>query len=828
MFHNKKWTCDNPDGAKVRELAGAMDITPILAAALVNRGIETVREGERFLHPRLDHLFDPFLMPDMENSVERIILALDRGERICIYGDYDVDGITSVSFFMRVLKAAGADAYFYIPSRMEEGYGLNAKAVREIQKSGTGLIITVDCGIASYDEVELCNQCGMDVIVTDHHLCQDRLPPALGVINPRRSDSEYPFSDLAGIGVAYKLCTAFETAMQKRGTPIGQTGDTTVCESMLDLVALGTVADIVPIIGENRVLASLGLKQMAHSTNTGLRALIKVAGIAGGQISTGQVAFGLAPRLNAAGRLADAKKGVRLLLEEDRETALLLAKEMDAQNRERQAVESEIFEQAVELADKRAGDSLLVLASEGWHPGVIGIAASRIVERYNKPAVLFHIDGDEARGSARSIPGLDLYRLLLKCRHYYKRFGGHRQAAGLTLETDNLEEFTREINSITREALEGLETRSIINADADLTGICITVEDAEALELLEPCGCGNPSPLFVKRHIEVKSAKRVGKQRNHLKLMASEGDVRLDCIAFRWREDGWPAAGQEPDIVFSPRVNNWLGSKGLQLVLRDIKDLSKEETFLKGWYKSLMGMYDRDVALPEAGVILSDLEIQRVGCWLPLVRDLFSKSTGNLLLLNGYKGVLKAVSMLSMYPNTEVVFGRLEGYSEDKNFVVVQPSSFEKIKECKGDMYFLAWSVLPAQFRAIADMRNNRRVMLVDEGARCLKDEFLDILPDREVLAAVYRMTKRKEGLNLDEMIRLIMKRGINPAKTLLAVEGLKSADLINERDCGLFLLPAPENKIKLHDISAFNMVRFMASAAGDCFEAVKKCIFDI
>jgi single-stranded-DNA-specific exonuclease RecJ len=828
MFHNKKWVCNNPNKEKVKELAVEMGISPILAAVLVNKGIETALEGERFLYPRLGHLYDPFLMPDMEVSVERIIHALDRRERICIYGDYDVDGITSVSFLMRLLKAAGADAYFYIPGRMEEGYGLNAQAVREIQREGAGLLITVDCGIASYDEVALCSQYGMDVIVTDHHLCQDRLPPALGAINPRRSDSEYPFPDLAGVGVAYKLGCALETALQSRGKPIGQSSGTSVCDSMLDLVALGTIADIVPLVGENRVLASLGLKQMANTTNTGLNALIKVAGIADGRINAGQVAFGLAPRLNAAGRLADAKKGVRLLLEEDWETALVVAKEMDAQNRERQAVESRIFEQAVETADKRAGDCFLVLASECWHPGVIGIAASRIVEKYNKPAVLFSINGDEARGSARSIPGLDLYRLLSKCRHYYKSFGGHRQAAGLTIATVHLEAFTGEINKAARQALEGFETREIIKADADLTGVPITLEDAQQLRLLEPCGCGNPSALFVKRRVEIKSAKRVGRQRDHLKLLAAEGDGKFDCIAFRWRETGLPAAGLTPDIMFSPEVNNWLGRRDLQLVLRDIKDLSMEEAFLRGWFESLVGLYYHGMVLSEAGLDLAGVKIQRTDSGLSLVRELFLKSTGNLLMLNGYLEVLDAVSMLSLHPNTETVFGRLEGYSAEKNLVVVHPFSFEGMDKCKGTLYFFAKSMLPAQLRAIAGMKGIRRTMLVEEDRQSLKEEFLDLIPDREALAAVYRLFKRRDGLSLQEMIGLTNKRRISPAQTVLAVEGLKSAGLIEERDCGLFLLPAPKNKVKLREIPTFKMVKAVAGAAGDCFNAVKKSIFDI
>ena len=495
MFHDKKWVCDSPDADKIKGLADRLRISPILAMVLVSRGIDDVKEAERFLYPQLSHLADPLLMPDMGVSVDRIIRALDSGERICIYGDYDVDGITSVSFLMKVLSAAGADVTYYIPGRLEEGYGLNEMSVREIHDTGVSLIITVDCGTSSHEEIELCGSLGMDVIVTDHHQCPQKLPPALGVINPKRSDNRYPFSEFAGVGVAYNLCRALEARLWGGGNyslPPGKS----LSDSMLDLVALGTVADIVPLTGENRVLASLGLKRMAVTENIGLRALIKVAGLQDGPISSGQVAFALAPRLNAAGRLADAKNAVRLLLSRDEKTALQLAKELDERNRERQRVENRILDGALKMAEKRKGDSILVLASEGWHPGVIGIAASKMVERYNKPAVLFSIDGDEARGSARGVPGLDLYELLSRCRHYYKSFGGHKQAAGLTMETGCLEDFAREVNTAAADALKGLEAKPVIWADGDLTGVRVTVEDAKSLKLLEPFGCGNATPLL--------------------------------------------------------------------------------------------------------------------------------------------------------------------------------------------------------------------------------------------------------------------------------------------------------------------------------------------
>lgn len=822
MFHDKRWICSSPEEERVKQLAKAMDITPILAATLINRGINTKDQGERFLHPRYSDLSDPFLMPDIEVSVERIISAVKRGERICIYGDYDVDGITSVSFLMRVLNAlGGTDTIYYIPDRIEEGYGLNARAVADIYKAGVGLIITVDCGIASHDEISLCNEYGMDVVVTDHHLlCQRGLPPAVGIINPHRSDSKYPFNDLAGVGVVYKLCVALERTLQDRGMHIGKARGAFLSDEMLDLVALGTIADIVPLTGENRVLVSLGLKQMQDTNNIGLKALMNVSGTDDGLISAGQVAFRLAPRLNAAGRISHAGKGVKLLMEDSRERAVLLAKELDIKNRERQEIGSNIYEQAVEMAKKNAGDSVLVLGSEKWHPGVLGIAASRIVEKFNKPAILFQIGGDEARGSARGVPGLDLYRLLSRFKHYYKSFGGHKQAAGLTVKSEDLGKFAREINSVSLEAVKELEVKGTLNAEADLTGIDINLRDVEELELLEPCGYGNPYPLFVKRHIKVNRLQRVGKGGGHLKLIAVEGNKRFSGIAFRWEAPGWPVTNQRADIIFSPSINRWLGKTELQLVLKDIRGISKEEAFLRGWYRSLKGLNDYNKALCKSMARQPRLKVQNIKGNSTFLRDVFLNSTGNLLFLNGYERVLADVSALSLYPNTEVSFGCLKEYSEDKNFIIIHPFSFKNMKDCKGRLYFYARGILPGQLKAIDAMDGVQRVMLTEgDVRRSLSQELLNTLPSRLETASVYRLIRRKKGLTFNVLIRTALRGAVNPAKATLAVEGLKSAGLAEERDGCIFMVPPPGEKKNLDDFPVFNMIKGMADDARDCMD---------
>jgi single-stranded-DNA-specific exonuclease RecJ len=827
MFHDKKWVCANPDTDKIKGLADRLSISPILAMVLVSRGIDDVKEAERFLYPQLSHLADPLLMPDMGVSVDRIIRALDSGERICIYGDYDVDGITSVSFLMKVLSAAGADVTYYIPGRLEEGYGLNEMSVREIHDTGVSLIITVDCGTSSHEEIELCGSLGMDVIVTDHHQCPQKLPPALGVINPKRSDSRYPFSEFAGVGVAYNLCRALEARLWGGGNyslPPGKS----LSDSMLDLVALGTVADIVPLTGENRVLASLGLKRMAVTENIGLRALIKVAGLQDGPISSGQVAFVLAPRLNAAGRLADAKNAVRLLLSRDEKTALQLAKELDERNRERQRVENRILDGALKMAEKRKGDSILVLASEGWHPGVIGIAASKMVERYNKPAVLFSIDGDEARGSARSVPGLDLYELLSRCRHYYKSFGGHKQAAGLTMETGCLEDFAREVNAAAADALKGLEAKPVIWADGDLTGVRVTAEDAKSLKLLEPFGCGNATPLFIKRRVGIAGIKRVGSSREHIKVIASDGFDRLDCIAFRWMDACWPVAGQRTDLAFTPQVNQWLGRENLQLAVKDIRDFSKEECFLKSWYESMLDLDRHGVLAPAADFELSGIEKMESGCGYQVIRELFRESTGNLVLVNGYSDVLDVLSMLLLYPNVEVQFGRIESCCADRNYVIVHPYSLEGMEGCSGKLYFFAHSVMPMQLRAIERLKTKKCVMLTDLKAPGLGTELLSLIPERDTFVTLYRTVKKYVSLGFNDVIRWAVTKGISPASAVIALESLIALGLAAKRDGGIVLETAPQNKVNLQDAPPIKIIKAAAAAAENCYETVKAGIYGV
>ena len=451
-----------------------------------------------------------------------------------------------------------------------------------------------------------------------------------------------------------------------------------------------------------------------------------------------------------------------------------------------------------------------------------------MAEMYNKPAVLFSIDGCEARGSARSVPGLDLYELLSKCRHYYKSFGGHKQAAGLTIDTCCLEDFAREVNAAAACALEGLEEEPVIWADGDLTDIEITVQDAKLLKLLEPFGCGNPPPVFIKRRVSIAGIKRVGKAREHLKVVASDGAGRLDCIAFHWMDAYWPVAGQRTDLAFTPQVDQWLGRENLQLEIKDIRDFSKEECFLRAWYKSMLDL-DRYGALAPVGDFdLSGIEKIESGNGHQVLNELFGKTTGNLVLVNGYSDVLDVLSMLLLYPNVEVQFGRLESCCADRNYVVIHPHSLEGVEGCSGKLCFFAHSVMPMQLKAIGRLKTTKRVMLTDLKAPGLGSELLSLIPDRDTFVTVYQDIKRYGSLGFDDVIRRMVTKGISSAAAVLAVESLKAFDLVAERDGGIVLEPAPQDKVNLQDAPPIRIIKAAAAGAIGCYKTVKAGIYGV
>jgi single-stranded-DNA-specific exonuclease len=545
-------------------LAHSLGVSPVVAQVLVNRGIGDEAEARRFLHGGREVLPDPSLMLGMERAVDRIGAALKAGEKITIYGDYDVDGVTATALLYRVFERLGGAVDYYIPERQNEGYGLNAAALESLYRSGTRLIVTVDCGISAADEVAaLAGR--MDIIVTDHHQPPDALPPAHAVLNPKQNGCSYPEKNLAGVGVAFKLCQALWRHYKK---------DDAELFDYLDLVAVGTIADIVPLTGENRVLVKLGLARLTVTDNIGLQAIMKAAGLPAERIDTGRVGFGIAPRLNAAGRLSHAAAGVELLITGDSDRAAELAAELDAENSRRQAVEKELLAAAEGmLAGTDPGaQKVLVLAGEDWHPGVIGIVASRLLDRYYRPVVMISVRDGVGKGSCRSIPGFDIYRALEQCADLLIQFGGHQYAAGLTVEAAKIDMLRDRLSAIAAATLTVDDYQPVLNID---TRVALTEIDAALLQqlaALAPHGAGNPSPVFVCEELAVTGVRPVGQEGRHLKLRVRRERVNGDVI-------GWDLGGLAArldgdatiDLAFVPEFNEWQGQRTIQLKAHDVR-----------------------------------------------------------------------------------------------------------------------------------------------------------------------------------------------------------------------------------------------------------------
>jgi len=512
-----KWKIRSPE-VSPEELTGSLNISPILARILASRGF-SIKGAEEFLNPSLKNLTPPDNLPDMEKATERIARAIKNKEAIMVHGDYDVDGLTSVAILVRNLNRLGADKVIpYIPSRFNEGYGLSKQAVEQAKKEGASLIITVDCGITAVEEAKLAKNQGIDLIITDHHEPPKELPSAIAIVDPKRLSNP---NELAGVGVAFKLLQGLYERLNVGIKPLLWD---------LDLVALGTIADQVPLLGENRILASFGIKTLEKTLKVGLKALKRTAGV-GERITSYDILFMLGPRLNAAGRLAHAKKALRLLLTKDADEAMELAQELDRNNRERQKIEEEIFEEAKEMALSQGDDYVFVLAKDGWHEGVIGIVASKIVEEFYRPTFLIALDGDHGKGSGRSIPHFDLFRALLSTEEYLETYGGHKMAAGLTIRKENLELFSVAINKHGKEVLSEDDLIPSLKIDTKISIGELKEELLDEINRLAPFGVGNPTPLFYVEDVGVVGNTRmVGN--GHLRFILRDETGYASAIFF--------------------------------------------------------------------------------------------------------------------------------------------------------------------------------------------------------------------------------------------------------------------------------------------------------
>jgi len=580
---HRRWLVNRTNLEYITYLSKTASISPVLAQILINRGIKTSKEISSFINPHISQLSDPFEIQGMRKAVDRIMAASKRGEKVLVHGDYDVDGLSATAIILKALKMLGIDSQYFIPNRMEHGYGFNLSSVTKAKQICATLIITVDCGITSFETAALCKKEGIDVLITDHHepvrsqnppsppfskgglggfpsLNSDNdlfLPDAIAVINPKISNPQSPISHLSGAGIAFKLAQALSMIHDSRFT----------IHDFMDLAALGTMADVVPMTGENRLIVKEGLRLIENGTCQGLKALKKVAGIEGKGLKPGLLSFTIIPRINAAGRISDSHDVVKLLLTDSEDEAIEISLWLDKLNGERQQIEEKVYQEALQQLNSKGVRPVIVLSSEGWHKGVVGIVASRIAEAFCRPAFILSIEGNIAKGSARSIPTVDIYKALAGCREFLTGYGGHKQAAGLILESKNISPFEEGMNRIVHETLTDKDFIPSLEIDADVNFSDINFNLTNEFEMLEPFGFGNPEPLLGSKKLEVLYPRIVGS--NHLKMKLRQRGQSIDTIgfdlgAFFERLE----VSTTVDAVFTPFINEWEGARSLQLNLK--------------------------------------------------------------------------------------------------------------------------------------------------------------------------------------------------------------------------------------------------------------------
>ncbi|MCE9581641.1 MAG: single-stranded-DNA-specific exonuclease RecJ [Planctomycetes bacterium] len=572
----RRWLISPTHPERAERLARALSVSPVVGQLLINRGIDDTAAASMFLRTQLDHLHDPFLLREMHKAVERLTRALRDSEPILVFGDYDVDGVTGTSLVVQFFRTLGRDVKWHIPHRITEGYSLSKGAIEKFAKEGIKVLITVDCGTTSIEEIRLAQELGMDVIVTDHHEPMATLPPALAFLNPKMHDSGYPFLGLCGAGMAFKLVWALAKSLHGQNRISGPLARFFV-ESMA-LVSLGTIADVAPLVGENRVFATFGLAALGNSSMPGIVALLKSAGLEGTVLNAGHVGFRIGPRLNAGGRMGSAAIGVELLLTDSPHRAEDIVAELEIANTERQRIEADIMAQATEMVAQEhdlVNDPVIVLADDRWHSGVIGIVASKLAEMHYRPAILIALKGDKGKGSGRSIPAFHLYDALGTCKDLMDAFGGHSHAAGLSIGRENVAALRRRLNEYARGVLKADDLVPRLNVDMEVMLDQLGRDVAKEIQLLEPHGYGNPSPVLCTTNLRLAGdPKVIGKTGDHLSFYVTQGKASMKAIAFGMADrydDLVQNRRRAMSLAFTPIINEWQGREAVELQVKDLK-----------------------------------------------------------------------------------------------------------------------------------------------------------------------------------------------------------------------------------------------------------------
>ncbi len=557
---NKKWEIYKTNEEKVEELQKKYKLNRLLSTLLTNRGITEETKIEKFLNPKRSDFYDPFGMPDMEKAVERILKAIENKEQIIIYGDYDVDGITSVTVLKSFLEERGIQVNVYIPNRLNEGYGLNKTAMEEIAKQGNKLMITVDCGITAVEEVEYAKKFGIETIITDHHEPAEELPKAIAVVDAKRKDNKYECRNLAGVGVVFKLIQALSIKLKL---------DQKKYLKYLDIVCVGTISDIVPLTDENRVIVKLGLKLVEQTKNLGLKEILQSCGYS--KINSTTISFGVAPRINACGRMGHQEEALNLLLSKEEKEVKELTQKINEYNKIRQEIEKNIYNEAIEQIEKERNDNknTIVVFGKGWHHGVIGIVSSKITELYFKPSILLCEEDGKCKGSGRSIPGFDLHEALMECNDTIEKFGGHAMAVGININKEKIEEFKEEFEKIAKEK-EVDKIIPILNLDAEIKLDDVNKEMVDSLKELEPFGEANKMPIFAFRNLKIDSIRSLSDGK-HLKLSVKDNKNIINAIGFNMGAlaDTY-RIGDRVDIAGNLEINSFNGVDSIQINIKDI------------------------------------------------------------------------------------------------------------------------------------------------------------------------------------------------------------------------------------------------------------------
>ncbi|MBC6004394.1 MAG: single-stranded-DNA-specific exonuclease RecJ [Paeniclostridium sordellii] len=794
MF-SKKWTLKYKGSIKDYDLNKKMKISPEIGQILKNRGINSEEDAEIFINPSLDYLRDPFLMKDMEKAVYRIEYAIENNQNIWIYGDYDVDGVSSTSVLCLYFDSIGFPVKYYIPNRLEEGYGINEDAIGVLKNQGCDLLISVDCGITSVKEVELANQLGIDVIITDHHEVQDEIPNAYAVINPKQENCNYPFDMLCGCGVAFKLIQALTPAEEFK----------TSMYNYLEIVTLATICDIVPLVDENRIIVKNGLKLMKDGINLGLKELIKVCGIDTDKIGSSHVGFSIGPRINASGRLGYSYLGVELFTTKSKEEAIEIASLLEDKNNERQMIEAKMYQEAEDIinGDERyKDDKVLVIANKGWQHGVIGIVASKLTEKYYKPTILLTIEDEEATGSARSIKGFSIFDTLVKCSDLLGKFGGHEQAAGLSMDKNNIDELRRRVNEIADYNLTDEDMIENISVEFELNEGSIDFNLIEELHSLEPFGMSNPSPRFIIRDLEIRSIFRMGKEKNHLKLNL-EKDKVYECVGFNmaYMAENYEV-GDKVDVLFQLDENNYMGNRKIQFLLKDIrlaypKNASKNINSIKLFENLKPCIESKDIENMNENINIygsKDINI------FDYIND------KSLIIANSINGFFKAVSDLSLTEyEFDINYNIIEKINDKVQLIFFPYIDKIDLKRYNNIiLYDYLYSI--EEYSFLYEYTNNQCEIIkyYDKNDLIYINNIVNsIIPSREEFIALYKLVSKYREVKIN-ILEIKSNLNIAPIKLFAMLNVFKDLELMNfnidnkSNTLNMEIMPKPSSKIDL------------------------------